>query len=209
MTTKTFDFDFAMRFVAELGNLPQVIAISGPTCSGKTTFATRLTEDFHNAGVSVTNVPLDCYFRDCDDPDFPRSKQGLLFDLPSAYWSGEFADAVTSLVIGHPVYLPQYDLARNKRLLTPGEKIFSAHAIIAEGLFAGQFLDRKSFRVFKVFMDTPVEVCLQRRVERDVRIYGVSVRQATEYFRLKVMPYWAQCVLNQKSNADLIVKERR
>lgn len=207
MTAKTLNARQALQFLQEQSkDLPSIIAISGPTCSGKTTFTTF----FENAGrrnkYPPAVVPLDCFFRSKGDSDCPRDAQGnLLFDVPESFLAQEFTTAVSLLSQGFSTRLPFYDISSNERLARPGVMVFPTGKAVGEGLFAGKFLQEDGLRTFSVFMDTPMEVCLFRRINRDTKLYGVSKEQVERFFRSRIAPYWSLCVGEQLKNADLIV----
>jgi len=167
-----------------------VVSISGTTCSGKTTFAQELETALVGEGVTVTMVHLDSYFRDKDDPLVPKDADGRsIFDLPSSYHGGEFISAVSALSRGCCVDIPTFDLEKNKRRIGDNKLAMPARVIIAEGLFANTLLkDAKMFAIC-VFMDIPIETCLNRRIERDVAQFSVTPERVREIWRMKVLPY--------------------
>ena len=191
--------------LSDAGKSRRIIAVSGPTCSGKTTFAKRLYELLAAANTSAVIIPLDSYFRDFNDPQLPTNEAGRrLFDIPGAFWQDQFVEAVKCLFAGHSIHLPFYDISRNKRLPWINPARFPAKVIIAEGLFAGMFLQQTSLPVFNVYMDTAWEVCMERRIDRDQHHLGVTAEVVESHFRQKILPYWDQCEI-QKKTADIII----
>jgi len=207
MTAKVLNARQSLQFLQEQSkDSPSIIAISGPTCSGKTTFATFFESAGQRNGSPIAVVPLDCFFRSKGDSAFPRDAQkNLLFDVPESFLAQEFTTAVSTLSQGFSTRLPFYDKGSNERLARPGVKVFPTGKTAGEGLFAGKFLQEAGLRVFSVFMDTPMEVCLFRRINRDTKLYGVSKEKVERFFRSRITPYWALCVGDQLKNADLIV----
>jgi len=208
MTIGVLGVKAAIRFLCERakGELPKVIAISGGTCSGKTTFASKLKSVLQDMGISVRVVPLDSYYKDHDDPGFPKDKQKRhLLDVPGAFFGNEFLADISALAYGNSVRIPVYHLPTNKRLIGQSVSLCPAQTIIAEGLFAGYFMLRSTLPVFYIFIDTPAEVCLERRIERDTRLYGVSPSQVRVFFRSRILPYWEEYASMQRQSADLVI----
>ena len=175
--------------MAQKSLLPQLVTISGSTCSGKTTFSQKLKQKLHGIGKTVSIICLDEYFLDGDDPDFPKQHLDRLFDVPGAYHKDEFVRDISALCKGMPIEMPVYDLTLNKR--SPRKRTAApCDYIIAEGLFAGTFLAATPIEKFHIYMETPVETCLERRIARDTKAYRVSKARVIENWRRKILPFW-------------------
>lgn len=202
--------DAALKCLKEMclrGRMPQVITISGGTCSGKTVFAQKLQESCEKIAVSSVIIPLDSYFRDGDDVEFSTQKSRLIFDVPQAYHQDEFLRDILNLAKGIPVSIPVYDIASNKR--KGGTEIIPRDFIIAEGLFAASFLNNSGLEVVHVYMDTPLEECLNRRIRRDTAAYHVSAPRVVEKFKEKVWPFWYLHQQSEKTLAHIIVNDHQ
>lgn len=207
MHQETLPFDAAIRRVAELvapSPPTTVIAVSGGTQSGKTTFARTLARRLRGLGRTVATLELDDFFLDLEDPRLPRDGSGrAIYDVPEAYHREEFRDAASTLASGQPVWVPIYRKGENRRtgmrLLRPSD------ARIAEGLFAGTFLAGLPVPLIEVFMDTPVLTCRKRRIETDVRLYGVSPEKVGDAFDERILPFWNDHIMPQRATARFIV----
>lgn len=185
-------------------NLPKNIVISGATCSGKTTLAGEVQAILQMKGSSTVILPLDSYYRDVDDPMFPKNARGEpIFDVPQSFDRGAFIAAAKDLSAGSSIELPCYDLPTNKRIFDKTFKVLPAMFILYEGLFATSCL-KDLPGTLHVFMQTPTKTCMERRIVRDKLVWGVSAEQAEEHFIKRVLPYWDYC-LNQQEFAHVIV----
>lgn len=185
-------------------DFPQIVTISGGTCAGKTTFADKLIYRLRHAGKSVEKVPLDAYFRDHDDPKFPQLDGIRSYDVPGAYLGSEFAKDVLALSKGSATAIPVYDMFTNKRL--PQKLTLQpADVIIAEGIFAGSSLGHSRVKTLHIYMETPTDTCLDRRIERDAQTYSVMPDLVVRNFRKKILPYWHLHQKSEKTIAHLIV----
>ncbi|MBQ8510642.1 MAG: hypothetical protein IJ493_12115 [Clostridia bacterium] len=96
----------------------RIIALSGPTCSGKTTTAGTLTAELEAAGHDVHLISIDDFFKERDvlnreaemagskSPDYDSIK-AIDFDLLAA--------CTESILRGDPTDLPHFDFKSGKR----------------------------------------------------------------------------------------------
>ena len=100
----------------------RVISLAGPTCSGKTTTAERLTEEFAKHGRKCVTLSIDDFYRD-------RDRQADLQTTPdyesiSAIDTDTFNECVTKLLRGEKAMFPRYDFMEHRRAeyyeLVPG-----------------------------------------------------------------------------------------
>eukprot|EP01084_Bolivina_argentea_P272490 463967_1 len=118
----------------------KMILISGPSSSGKTTFASKLGIYLHLAlGMRPTVVEVDMWFRDRSDPVHPRDAQGNLnFEVIEALKLAEFNVAIKRLLDGEAIRVPTFDFKCGSRVGYHKEKLKSDEengVIIMEGIF--------------------------------------------------------------------------
>lgn len=166
--------------------------------------AEAIEKDLDALDVGATVVHLDDFFRSKDDPDIPKdSDERPIFDMRSSFHTEEFVMAVSALARGKTASIPRYDLGRNMRMA--GTLARAEDAVIAEGLFANSSLKSAGIDAIYVYMDTPMDVCLARRIERDVRRWNASPDKALAAWRRKVLPYLNLQRGPEKECADIIV----
>ena len=176
--------------------VPRLLLISGPSCSGKTTLAKKLAEEFTPEKVLV--ISQDSWFKDlCDIPVRNRAYD---MECPGAFHCSEFVDAVTRWMKGRPAFLPEYLVAENRAV--GGRFVESRENIIAEGLhtillFKPLFPDSHA-----VFLNTPKQICLERRIKRDTTLFGVSAERVTERFLGSILPSYEEYAIRQMQIAD-------
>jgi uridine kinase len=183
---------------------PLVLSIAGPTCSGKTTLAQGIIANPMFGSYHLAQLCLDSYMRSFDDPSMPTGEHGLIFDHPQAFMGATYRSAVAKLMMGKSVKSLCYDVGKNRQL-GEGEVIEPPDILVAEGLFVLSALEHLEVRKFNVFIDTPKEVCLKRRIERDCALYGVSASKVIECFEEKVWPESQPFMRQQKLLAHLII----
>lgn len=88
----------------------KLILISGPSSSGKTTFASKLAIQLRLIGKQPTVLEVDMFYKDRKDPTHPRDSKGHLnFEVIDALKIGELNDAVQHLLDGKAVKVPTFD----------------------------------------------------------------------------------------------------
>ncbi len=130
------------NMLAELGEEIQkdienirLIAIAGPSSSGKTTFCNRLRIELLSRGISPIMISIDDYYLPKNEA--PRDENGDL-DLEhiEALDIDLFNKDMYSLINGEEVTLPHFDFEQGKRVPGKTYKIDENTPIIIEGIHA-------------------------------------------------------------------------
>ncbi len=94
----------------------RVIMLAGPSSSGKTTTANILADRLSTAGHSAAVVSLDNFYRQPDDPGYPRNPDGSLdFETVDALEIGAIHDCIAAVLRGGEYLLPRFDFKRGCR----------------------------------------------------------------------------------------------
>jgi uridine kinase len=203
MTIRCKSEDFLDVLGSMLPNrLDFLVLVSGPTCSGKSFLAKKAAKFF--AGSSL--VFGDDYFRDITDPLLPSDGNGwYLFDDPGAYRADRLRNDVCCLLSGGEVFSPQYDIRNNWVVAERCRRVLAGRPVFVEFLFAIMLLSDICDKAIKVYLDTPREICLGRRVERDIKMYPVSEERVKRLFDSKFWPSYQRFAEEQMKKADIIV----
>ncbi len=102
--------------------------------------------------------------------------------------------------IEEPVYLfDRHTRAQQTRRIEP------ARYVIVEGLLALHCPDARLLYELRVFVTTPDDVCLARRVERDIHQRGRTEESVLSQYRETVLPMAEQFVKPSEAFADLVI----
>ena len=180
-----------------------IIGICGGTGSGKTTIARSIVES-----VSAQNVVLveqDSYYRNLSDMPLDERHQAN-FDHPDSLDSDMLVNHILRLKQGLSIEMPLYDFAthtRSERI----EIIEPRPVVIVEGIliFAEpRVLDLLDVRVF---VDTPDDIRLMRRLRRDITERGRTFERTLEQYERTIRPMHYEFVEPSKRHADIIIPE--
>jgi uridine kinase len=179
------------------------VLLSGTTCSGKTTLANSLKKSFQDR-YQVTIVAQDDYFK--NPPDVPKTKEGYLADSIEAFLTDEFKQDVQKLLTDGVAIMPRYDITTNTRI-SKNKIVRAGNINIFEGLHTIYLLGDLD-NCIKVFLDTDIDVCVQRRIARDTSNFGVPEARILKYWNDCVKPMCEQFVFPQKKYADIIINQK-
>jgi uridine kinase len=177
-----------------------VIAIAGCSGSGKTTLARELATQ-----LDATLFPLDLYYRDLSQ--FPLdTRHKLNFDHPDSLESELIFEHVRALAAGKTIERPVYDFKTHSRVVGAFEKIVPARVVIVEGILALHYEELVPCYDFSVYVDAPHEVCLARRIHRDVRERGRTEESVRVQFEETARPMAEQYVVPSAERASITVE---
>src|SRR6185295_3765068 len=140
---------------------PIVVGIAGPSGSGKTTLARLVVERLPGGAVLF---PLDAYYR--DQAGVPE--EVLNVDEPDAFDRHLIIDHLRQLLAGVAIQQPIYDYATHTR--APVRRTVNPLPnLVVEGTFALYWPEIRNLYTTSVFLSLDHAVCLERRIERDLR----------------------------------------
>ena len=177
---------------------PVVIAIAGCSGSGKTTLAAELATQ-----LEATLFPLDLYYRDLSQfPLDTRHKRN--FDHPDSLESELILQHVRDLANGLPIQRPVYDFKTHSRT-DRFDSITPAQVVIVEGILALHYPELLPLYTLSIYVEAPHEVCLNRRIHRDVRDRGRTEESVREQFWATARPMAVEYVLPSAARATITV----
>lgn len=180
---------------------PYLIGIAGHSGAGKTTLAQLLAERL--AGTPDAVLPVDAYYR--DRSGVPRAEWASLdLESPAAIELPLLLDQLRKLAAGHAVERPVYDYSTHAR--RPEIVPFApAGTVIVEGRLALYWDAVRSLLDTRVFIACDSNVCLDRRLARDLRERGRTAAEVRERWRNSVQPLYLRYVAPTRRYADLVV----
>ncbi len=183
-----------------------IVAISGPSGSGKTLLATTLRAQLQSQRPinSVTVLAEDAYYHDQSHLE-PDARARVNFDHPAALDHGLLLEHLRQLRQGNSVQVPVYDYQAHVR----SERSYRqapADVVLVEGIL---LLSNPQLRLefdFSLFIETPLDLCLTRRIARDTRERGRSEESVQRQFRDSVEPMYHQHIAPSAAHAHLVVR---
>lgn len=182
-----------------------IVGISGPSASGKSLIAKTIYNELSNK-VGYDNIGVineDCYYKNQDHlPMEERIK--INYDHPNSIDHNLLLKHLKLLKHGNGIDLPQYDYNQHTR---KKEKVFfnPKKVIIIEGILL--FFDKRLRKQMdcSIYVETPLDICLVRRIKRDVNERGRTLNSVMEQYVQTVRPMFLQFIEPSKQYADIIV----
>lgn len=179
-----------------------IVGIIGGSGSGKTWLANRLAQTIGSNRAGV--ICLDSFYKDLSHLT-PAQRSEVNFDDPKALDWAAFRKCLTHVASGRVGRIPIYNFSTHSR--DPGEALLEPRdVVIFEGLW---LLHRPALRRFfqlAVFIEADTELCLERRLQRDVCERGRCPDEVKGWYRERVLPNQRQFVDEQCWHADFILK---
>jgi uridine kinase len=175
------------------------MCIAGASGSGKTTLAAELARE-----LDGIYFPIDNYYRDLSHMPFSqRVKQN--FDDPALIESSLLAAHVAALARGEAIERPLYDFSTHTRVLGRTEAIRAGSFVLVEGLFALHYPELLPLYQFRVYIETPDDICFERRLKRDTVERGRSSESVRLQYETTVRPSSISYVRPSAVHADLTI----
>lgn len=180
---------------------PYVIGIAGGSGSGKSTVIDALLESPHGREMSLLNH--DAYYLNREQMPTQVARQEN-WDHPAALDNRLFVEHLQSLVAGLTIQRPVYDFTQHCRAAEV--VIVSPKPIILlDGILVLAIPEVAELIDLKVFVDTPADERILRRILRDTQERGRTIESVIQQYRTTVRPMYEQFVAPSRSHANLIV----
>lgn len=189
----------------EIQNKPTIIAIVGASASGKTLFAQTIHDELMDelGPENITIIKEDSYYR-CQN-DLPMEERVKTnYDHPNAFEHDLLLEHLDKLQQGQAIESPVYcynSHTRTDQTVT----VNPSKIVLVEGILLLSEPSLREIFDIKVYMDTPLDICLIRRIKRDMVERDRSLTSITDQYVETVRPMYHQFVEPSKAFADIVV----
>ncbi len=182
-----------------------MIAIAGASASGKTYIAKALHDQLaiQFGEDSVESLSEDSYYNHTPDLSLEERAQ-INFDHPDAFEHSLMVSHINQLKQGESIAQPQYCFKTHLRLQQTIIKK-PAKWLILDGLHLFHRNEISAMYDLKVYIETPIEVCLKRRITRDQEQRQRTLESIINQFETTVKPMFLEFIDPAKTAADIIL----
>src|SRR3990167_434311 len=178
-----------------------IIGISGPSASGKSLLANTIVNELGSNQVAI--ISEDSYYKDNSQLPF-LEREKINYDHPNAFDHALLIQHLRSLQNGEAVNIPIYSHQQHLRLAET-RHVENFHIIVLEGILIFAETPLRELMDIRIFMSTPLDVCLLRRLKRDVVERHRTFESVVYQYETTVRPMYLQFIEPSSRYADLIV----
>lgn len=179
-----------------------IIGIAGGSGSGKSCLSKNILKNIDDN--QVQSIELDSYYKDLSHISF-EERAVSNFDHPNAIDFELLYDDLKKIIDNKITKIPIYDYKTHTRFKNKTRKIESTKVIILEGILSLYSSKIRKLMSLKIFVDTPADVRILRRIKRDVNKRDRTIECVTDQYNTTVKPMFIKYVKPTKDYADLIV----
>ena len=180
---------------------PKIIGIVGGSGSGKTTVTKRIIDELTQDKVAL--IEQDYYYKDQSHLEMSERVK-MNYDHPNSMDRDLLIQHLKDLKNGTAVDIPVYSYVEHTR--TGETKHFTPKKIvILEGILLLTDERVRQLADISVFVDTPLDICFIRRLQRDMEERGRSLQSVIDQYRATVRPMFLQFIEPSKQYADIVI----
>jgi len=186
------------------GNSCIIVGVGGPSGSGKTSIAVLIKKRMGPL-CKVVSLSADSYYKTLPQGADPAKWN---FDVPDAIDHDLLAHQLIQLKNGEEVQVPQYDFTTHKRI-SATTLIQGADVVIVDGIFTLHVEQVRRVCDVTMFTMEDLDVCLARRLRRDIVERGREVESVLHQYQTFVKPGFETFVRPSMQHADFIIPRAR
>ena len=182
-----------------------IMAITGASASGKSSIASTVHKELCNelGCQEIGIIAEDSYYKDQSHLEMSERVK-TNYDHPSSMDRDLLIQHLKDLKNGTAVDIPVYSYVDHTR--TGETKHFTPKKIvILEGILLLTDERVRQLADISVFVDTPLDICFIRRLQRDMEERGRSLQSVIDQYRATVRPMFMQFIEPSKQYADIVI----
>ncbi|KAF9238732.1 hypothetical protein DTO006G1_8381 [Penicillium roqueforti] len=180
-----------------------IIGIAGSSGSGKSSVAMEIVKSLNLPWVVI--LVMDSFYKTLTPEQHHKAHANEYdFDCPESIDFDILVETLRDLKKGKKANIPIYSFAEHQRQRNT-TTLYSPHVIILEGILALHDPRIVEMLDVKIFVEADMDVCLGRRILRDVRERGRDIEGIIKQWFEFVKPSYTRFVEPQRSISDIII----
>lgn len=178
-----------------------LVGIAGASASGKSLLANTLVEELQSEHLCV--ISEDSYYKDQSHLSM-EERVRTNYDHPESMDHDLMLAHMNMLKEGQAVDVPMYDYTEHNRK-KECRHVLPARVVLIEGILLFTRPEIREAFDLRFYMDTPLDICLIRRLKRDIVERGRDVDSVIKQYLETVRPMFLQFIEPARQHADLII----
>ena len=180
-----------------------IIGVAGGSGSGKTRLVKNILSELLD--TKTISIEVDSYYKDLSHISF-KEREKNNFDHPNSIdfelLYRDLKEILNNKKIKTPLYNYKEHIRDKENVKTIDENV---QIILLEGIFALYNQNIRDLMEIKIFVDTPSDIRILRRIKRDVNKRKRTIESVIEQYNKTVRPMFIKYVKPTKEYADLII----
>ncbi|MFT6834782.1 MAG: uridine kinase [Francisellaceae bacterium] len=179
-----------------------IVGVSGASGSGKSLLSHSIVDDLGSERVVV--ITEDCYYKNQQELTLCE-RENTNYDHPKQFEHSLLEKHIKELLDGQDATIPTYDFTthtRSNKTLTINHE---TSIIILEGILIFHDKRLRKLMDIKIYVDTPLDISLLRRMQRDVSERGRTIDSVIKQYRKTVRPMYIKYIQPTRRYADIII----
>ena len=180
-----------------------IIGVAGGSGSGKTRLVKNILSELSD--TKTISIEVDSYYKDLSHISFEEREKNN-FDHPNSIdfelLYHDLKEILNNKKIKTPLYNYKEHIRDKENVKTIEENV---QIILLEGIFALYNQNIRDLMEIKIFVDTPSDIRILRRIKRDVNKRKRTIESVIEQYNKTVRPMFIKYVKPTKEYADLII----
>ncbi|MBU2711419.1 uridine kinase [Zooshikella harenae] len=178
-----------------------LVGIAGASASGKSLLAQTLAKELPSKHLVV--ISEDSYYKDQSHLTM-EERVKTNYDHPRSLDHGLLIQHMQELKKGNSVQVPVYDYSIHNRR-TETRTVQPTKVVIIEGILLLATPELREEFDLRFYMDTPLDICLLRRLQRDIISRGRDISMVISQYQETVRPMYLRFIEPSRQYADLII----
>ncbi|AMO57246.1 uridine kinase [Endozoicomonas montiporae] len=178
-----------------------LVGVAGASASGKSLLANTLIEELQSEHLCI--ISEDSYYKDQTHLTM-EERVRTNYDHPDSMDHELMLEHMNQLKEGKAVDVPMYDYSVHNRK-EECRHVLPARVVIIEGILLFTRPEIREAFDLRFYMDTPLDICLIRRLKRDIVERGRDVDSVIKQYLETVRPMFLQFIEPARQHAHLII----
>lgn len=185
-----------------------LVTVAGASGSGKTTVVKEISKLLYSFDLGKhEKITLDDYYNDLSHLT-KKEREKINFDHPNSLNFKRLINDLKTLIYDKkPVKVYKYNFSNHTVDKDKYTVVNPADVIFVEGILLFTNEEIKKLSDLKIYVETDLDICLTRRLQRDIKERGRDLDSVLHQYYKTVKPMYEEFIFPSKKYANIIIPE--